>query len=252
MKDFQGRILRDDLGHRRYLNGEYAHAVLLNELCDMLYADDFSLVTAYDEEGHPSEWSFPALEQAQAKYPWVEDLIDYLSENEQAIGAFFCDFNKAFIQYAKIDENGKSMILNAPVAQESAMNSLMRNYENSIMLSEDAIYGTGVINKDKSKKLLEQWKEVQKITKSPNFDLDEDGEELAKLISNVLRSLGFDINEEWIKKNLSSLFGDSKKNKKNFKRLDKNVSTILDLITTDKKGWKRTFNSEVNYVEFFR
>jgi len=107
--------MKDDLGKKRYLNPEYAHSVLLNGLCEMIDADDFCEIISQD--GDEREYVFPALEKMKANYPWVQDIIDMLEEDNQAMGAFFFDFNKAFIQYAKVDSNGKSMILNAPMAQ---------------------------------------------------------------------------------------------------------------------------------------
>jgi len=93
---------------------------------------------------------------------------------------------------------------------------------------------------------------MRKLVNNPNFDLDEDGDEVAETMSHVLRSLGFNVTQKQIRNGLESMLDDPKRKKKDFKTIDKNVSAILNLITSKKKGWKRTFSADTNYTLFFR
>jgi len=116
--DKNGEPKIDDLGNLVYMNGEFAHAILINELCTMVDADDFCIRhTKLDEGGNEvfDYYEFPALEKIKYKYPWVEGIIEKLRTDHQATAAFFHDFNKAFIQYGMMDSDGVYQPLNEQI-----------------------------------------------------------------------------------------------------------------------------------------
>ena len=132
----------DDLGNIRYLNSEYAHAALVNELSGMIDANDFSVK---NEDG---TFRFPALEKVAEKYSWVNQVISALQAEPNLISSFFADFRKDFIPYwmQYYDESEgkwKTKALNQAVALDSTKTAIINNYEQGTILDEDSIYEAG-------------------------------------------------------------------------------------------------------------
>lgn len=137
-----GELETDDLGNIKYLNSEFAHAALINELSNMVDANDFSV--KHDD----GTYSFPALEKAAKKYSWVKQVINALQTEPNLISSFYADFRKDFIPYWMqyySDEKGKwvTKALNQSVALDSTKNSIINNFEQGTVLDKDSIYDTG-------------------------------------------------------------------------------------------------------------
>ena len=260
----EGEELLDDLGNVRYMNGEYAHAVLMNELSEMIDADDFSVKEVVDGE---ERYKFPALEAAKTKYPWVKALIEKLNSNDELVGAFFHDFNKVFINYAKMDANGVSMPLNQPIATDSALSVLTRNYENGIELSNDVIYDTtGAIVRAKAAELLRKFNNldnnIDKVSFNPmkiylndygTINTESDAYKTSEDLANILRALGFETTPLFIFNNLESMLEVNDLGKSSYNTLKSALSTVLSMTADPKhkgKG-KKTFTDDENYLVFF-
>ena len=83
----------DDLGNIRYVNEEFAHAALINELSGMISPEDFSV------KNDDGTFSFPALEKVAKKYPWANQVINALQAEPTLISSFYADFRKDCIPY---------------------------------------------------------------------------------------------------------------------------------------------------------
>lgn len=263
-KEEDGEELLDDLGNVRYMNGEYAHNILISELSDMIDADDFCKKVIEDGE---EKYVFPALEAIKPKYSWVKALIEKLETNDELVGAFFHDFNKAFINYVKMDSNGESMPLNRPTAEDSALNIITRNYTNGIELTDDVIYDTtGAIIRAKAAELLGRLKSLDNNIDSVSFKpmdlyLDSDGSintesdayKTSKELANILRALGFETTPLFIFNNLESMLEVNDFGKSSYNTLNSALSTILSMAADPKhkgKG-KKSFSDNENYLVFF-
>lgn len=256
--------LTDDLGYIRYMNGEYAHSILMSELSDMIDADDFCNKVIEDGE---EKYVFPALEAIKPKYPWVKALIEKLETNDELVGAFFHDFNKAFINYVKMDANGESMPLNRPIAEDSALNIITRNYTNGIELTQDTIYeATGKIKRDKAGELLDRLKTLDNNINSISFrtqdlylsdgktiNTESDAYETSKELATIIRSLGFETSPLFIFNNLESMLEPNNYGKSNYSSLIDSINTIL-YMTSDpnhKGKGQKIFSEDDNYLMFF-
>lgn len=146
MLDEKGEYMVDDLGYQRYINENYAHNVLLNELSTLISPEDFVTI---DKDRNPI--AFPALEKAKEKYPWIQQVIDTLYEHNDYISAFYADFRKDHIpywmQYYGKDNLGNwqwfNKQMNAPMALESTMNEIRSDYEHGYRLDEYSVYSVG-------------------------------------------------------------------------------------------------------------
>jgi len=262
-----GKVLLDDLGNTRYLNGEYAHAVLIDALSNLLIdADDFSVPIEWKTDAEtgekvPVSFRFPALEEVQKRYPWVKNLIYELEDDNSSVAAFFHDMFLDYINYEKIDDDGKVMPLNVPVAQESAKQQLVTNYENSVELSPFSVYSTGKINRDNAKYLFDRWRAVHMNFGHFGYNPDAlsytlgDGfpEKADDAIVDTLRALGFDVDKAYVKNVMPILF-----EKKGdipaalFRELEKSVNTILAYISDPKGTTNFKFRDNDNYVISFK
>lgn len=182
----------NDLGKQRYLNPEYTHTALLDAMSSMVDADDFSVK---DRDGN---WTFPALERARAKYPWVSQVISALQENPSLIGSFYADLRKDFISYWMQYTNREGIqipkALNRNNASESALNAAQNNYSERQVLDSDSLYSkSGSI--DHSKAAIGD-KEAAKVLDIFREGINpEDIQTIKGSASKVFRMLGFDIEE---------------------------------------------------------
>lgn len=166
---------KDDLGHtRKYPSGQI-YATLLSYLAKtMQNPDDFMQVIRpeeydgiYDhygnevtEELYPYGYpTFPVLETMGSQYPWVEQIInrltdDYLDKDwntciafPSTYGAmasqFYTNFRKVFIPYAKIQVgDGKFGVtpLNTEMEARCQKDKLAANFNNGIVMTDTCIY----------------------------------------------------------------------------------------------------------------
>ena len=188
--DASGQIETDDLANVMYLDSAYAHTVLLNELSSMADPDDFSI------RNSDGSWSFPALEQAAVKYPWINQVIQELSTNESLIGSFYADLRKDFIPYWHqfINDEGVQVphALNQNTALESTFNQFRSNYEQKNLLDADSLYNrAGNIDSSKSDIGISLCDDVLRLLRE--FD-EDDYAEITKKVAKGLRMLGLDAN----------------------------------------------------------
>lgn len=269
MRDADGKFVYDDLGIPSYVNGEYAHAILINELSELIDADDFC--RQIENRNGVIKFEFPALEKIAVKYPWVKGLINKLRKNNQLAGAFFHDFNKAFIKYYSCDYSGKPLPLNSAIAEDAAYNSLKNNYETGVVLTNTSVYSEGGLEKENAKILLDKLNSLNKQIDGFLGDreyiekMESKGkskqvkEEKATLMTNlgavskeltfILKSMGFTSDEDYIRNNLYLLLTKDKKGKTLYSKLSDNLSAILTAISRGEDARsKKKVNEDANYL----
>lgn len=213
MLDENGEYMVDDLGYQRYMDENYAHNVLLNELSTLISPEDFVTI---DEDRNPI--AFPALEKATKKYPWIQQVIDTLYEHNDYISAFYADFRKDYIpywmQYYGKDSLGNwqwfNKQMNAPMALESTLNEIRSDYEHGYRLDQYSVYSVGnkleVDNANIGLELLNSNETGNRgaltVLNDPNFDAtDAEDEEIDMVIykpTQVFRMLGVNVNKNII------------------------------------------------------
>ena len=198
----RGEQDKDDLGHtRKYPNGQI-YATLLSYMAKHVQnPDDFMQVTmpddydgtVYDHYGnevtrqlYPYGYpTFPALEKMREQYPWVEQVINRLTDDyldsewntciayPSTYGAmasqFYINFRKAFIPSAKIqvgtDKDGKPYFgvtpLNTEMEARCQRDKLKANFSNGIVLTDTGIYNQDTsINREHAQALKDEIKKV--------------------------------------------------------------------------------------------
>ena len=213
MLDENGEYMVDDLGYQRYMDENYVHNVLLNELSTLISPEDFVTI---DKDRNPI--AFPALEKATEKYPWIQQVIDTLYEHNDYISAFYADFRKDHIpywmQYYGKDSLGNwqwfNKQMNAPIALESTLNEIRSNYEHGYRLDQYSVYSVGnkleVDNANIGLDLLNSNETGNRgaltVLNDPNFDAtDAEDEEIDMVIdkpTRVFRMLGVNVNKNII------------------------------------------------------
>ena len=180
---------KDDLGHTRKYSSGQIYATLLSYLAKtMQNPDDFMQVVQpddyedmYDHYGneitkqlYPYGYpSFPVLEKMREQYPWVEQIINRLTDDyldaewntcisyPSTYGAmasqFYTNFRKVFIPYAKIQVgDGKFGVtpLNTEMEARCQKDKLAANFNNGIVLTDTGIYNQDTtINREHAKEL---------------------------------------------------------------------------------------------------
>lgn len=181
-----GEAELDDLGNIRTYPEHYIHTTMLNYLSKkILEPSDFSI---RNEDG---SYSFPALEEMQASFPWVSQVIERLQANPILVSTFYNDFRKEFIHNC-IHREDKTVDVNMPVAIESTSSNLKTNYEEGNQTGTSTIYdsslniveGNRQYNLDEVNNVLSELQEV-----------DEGDEEeitnLANRVVEVLKNVGY-------------------------------------------------------------
>lgn len=200
-EDVNGELEIDDLGNIKYLNPEYAHAALINELSSMIDANDFSVK---NEDG---TFKFPALEKTAEKYSWVNQVISALQSDNNLISLFYADFRKDFIPYwmqyyDASEDKWKTKALNQAVALDSTRTSIINNYEQGTILDEDSIYDSGRnLSVDKAAIGLELSNNTLSILREFSED---DYNEITDNTAKILRMLGLNSNSHVISSLLKS------------------------------------------------
>ena len=180
---------KDDLGHTRKYSSGQIYATLLSYLAKtMQNPDDFmqvvqpdNYVDMYDHYGneitkqlYPYGYpSFPVLEKMREQYPWVEQIINRLTDDyldaewntcisyPSTYGAmasqFYTNFRKVFIPYAKIQVgDGKFGVtpLNTEMEARCQKDKLAANFNNGIVLTDTGIYNQDTtINREHAEEL---------------------------------------------------------------------------------------------------
>lgn len=141
--DYRGFIEKDDLGNPRFLDADYVHATLIDNLKNMTTSDDM----------------IPLLEELSKSKPWVNRVIKVLQQNESLYSQFYQDFRKDFVQYwiqKKVyNSDGsfkvKTISINKPEGIYYLIDSWRDNYESGTVLTIDSVYNvSGEIKKNKA------------------------------------------------------------------------------------------------------
>lgn len=191
----------DDLGNIRYVNEEFAHAALINELSGMIDPNDFSV------KNDDGTYSFPALEKVAEKYPWANQVINALKAEPSLISSFYVDFRKDFIPYwmQYFDEKGgkwKTHAMNQAVALDSTKTSIINNYEQGTILDENSIYEGGRKLSTADAELgVNLANEILSLLRE--FD-EDDYEELTEKVAKGLKMVGLNANAHVISNLLKS------------------------------------------------
>lgn len=201
MTDSEGIPLTDDMGRMRKLNSHHAHLTLLSLMSQVKDINEFYYE---DNDGNPH---FPILEKNVYKYPWLQQVINTLSDsdNEYLVSKFYKDLRQDFILYyqqifSRKDGIMKDSACSAPSELDSALSNLLANYTQGILLDKSSLYTkSGKVNKDSADTGLKMIAKLNSLLS--DFD---DLEEIAALLTNGLRMLGFNINQDAVTKLLES------------------------------------------------
>ena len=186
----------DDLGNTRYLSGDTAYNILMNDLSGMIDANDFVI-----KQG--DNYRFPALEKMQDKYPWISQVINTLKAEPEYISSFFADFRKDFIPYSTqyqddTDSKWKDKQLNASMVLESTLSNIIRNYEQNNKLDTDSLYiSGGKISNENADKGVSLTNNILTNLKEDYIDKDT-FDTIARQVSKGLRMLGLNTHENII------------------------------------------------------
>ena len=282
MRGDDGRVSIDDIGNNRYLNQEYAHAVLISELSiykspekfckevkeedyDATFGEDFEEAydfSSEDADGNVRYWQLTALREVAKKYAWVEDVITRIvNEGEEdgnksmkLVSMFYSDFRKDFIPYWKQfkDKDGKwkTIRLNQQTATQSALNQALTNYEQGRKVDGDSVYGNigneGLSKENAEKGVLSE--DIIKVFKNLKDRIkvdDEDFNTATEALAKALRMIGFEVTNHTIANALTIEDGTTK-------MLDccNYVNTILRGIISDNKPSHlvSTYKSQYNSI----
>ena len=185
----------DDIGNIKYVNPEFAHAALINELSGMIDPNDFSV------KNDDGTYSFPALTEVAEKYPWANQVITALQADPSLISLFYADFRKDFIPYwmqyfDTEDSKWKTFPMNQSVALDSTKNSIINNYEQGTILDENSIYKGGRKLSTANAKLGAELT-IETLSLLREFD-EEDYEEITEKVAKCLRMVGLNSNKHII------------------------------------------------------
>ena len=185
-----GEAALDDLGRQRYLDPDTAHAILVDKLSYMVQPEDF-----YNPEGKNIASKFPALNKLKSQYPWAGVLMNRLNADPRVLSQFFVDFRKDFAAFIKVKES-KVMDLNMPVAIDSVVTKIKRNYEQGILLDKDSIYNTTLgIRKEAAsvgKELIQEASILtEDVTQLQGKENKEDKQEVTKKLVKLLKMVGY-------------------------------------------------------------
>jgi hypothetical protein len=208
--DMEGYETFDDIGENRYMDPEYAHAILLYGLGNMTKSDDFE----------------PALLKLGNKYSFVRLLYSLdedgkpqgiLEDDHQLKAAFYQDFRKDLTSYwasrGKRNPDGSfnkdaTFPLNSKENTKWLLDSWKYNTEGGIQIGgqESAFNPDSTINADAVKRIIEKLtpiyndlKNISGISKERNAKIEQyltkDKDKNWHTFVDILRSIGIDQEE---------------------------------------------------------
>lgn len=196
--DEEGIGREDDLGNPKYINEEYAHAILVQELSEMNDPDDFA-VFERDEDGNIINAKFPLLEQIAVKIPWVSGLIEILETEPDKIPAFYHDFRNMFISYYMY-KNGVLMPMNRSNIVGSTLAQVKRDYEQGNTLTALSVYDDmGKVNLENVEPIQELSAHIEELLDDLDIDEEEDVMILATKAAELFKAIGMNIRPNAIK-----------------------------------------------------
>lgn len=188
----------DDLGNIKYVNEEYAHAILVQELSEMNDPDDFA-VFERDENGNIINAKFPLLEQISLKIPWVSGLIEILETEPDKIPAFYHDFRNMFISYYMY-KNGVLMPMNRSNIVGSTLAQVKRDYEQGNTLNAFSIYDNmGKVNLEHVEPIQELSAHIEELLDELDVEDEEEVIILATKAAELFKAIGMNIRPNAVK-----------------------------------------------------
>jgi hypothetical protein len=202
--NYKGQFVTDDLGNIQTLNSEWVDQCLRSGMKDMIDSEDFNVKDSNDE------WQFPALEAMLPKYPWVSQIIEELRKKPELLGGFYSNYRQDHIHYAGQAVNDSGVVVpidfNKPVAEESLFNEAYNNYKEAYRLDDLSVYNTdgtlNVANAAKGESIISNNNMYPSIREG-EIDIDYQ----VPRISQVLRMLGFNIDNDYIERLLNTETG---------------------------------------------
>ena len=202
--NYKGQFVTDDLGNIQTLNSEWVDQCLRSGMKDMIDSEDFNVKDSNDE------WQFPALEAMLPKYPWVSQIIEELRKKPELLGGFYSNYRQDHIHYAGQAVNDSGVVVpidfNKPVAEESLFNETYNNYKEAYRLDDLSVYNTdgtlNVSNAAKGESIISNNNMYPSI-REEEIDIDYQ----VPRISQVLRMLGFNIDNDYIERLLNTETG---------------------------------------------
>ena len=202
--NYKGQFVTDDLGNIQTLNSEWVDQCLRSGMKDMIDSEDFNVKDSNDE------WQFPALEAMLPKYPWVSQIIEELRKKPELLGGFYSNYRQDHIHYAGQAVNDSGVVVpidfNKPVAEESLFNETYNNYKEAYRLDDLSVYNTdGTLNMSNAAKgeSIISNNNMYPSIREEEIDIDYQ----VPRISQVLRMLGFNIDNDYIERLLNTETG---------------------------------------------
>lgn len=161
--DYRGKFEKDDLGFQKYLDADFAHAVFIDKLRNMVTSDDM----------------IPLMQELVKNQPWVKQVIELLQKDEALFSQFYQDFRKDFtaywIQKKKLMPDGsyrmQTISINQPEGVYYLLDFWRGNYESGTQLDDDSVYKqNGELNLENAGKGLKLVETLN--TKFSNLDTE--------------------------------------------------------------------------------
>lgn len=192
--DKNGKEETDDLGFIRYINPDYAHLKLIEELSGIYKSDEFD----------------STLQKMTKKYPWVQSIINTLNNTEDYTikPLFYNDLRREFVPWWVQVNNGTKQVNKHPGIYY-LFNEWRNNYEGGLILDEDSVYDkNNDINVDNAKIGLDLCANLNNLL-SKSDNVEDILEESLPTIKKLLNMIGIDFTEEDIQDTINL---DPKKN----------------------------------------
>ena len=181
-----GSNSRDDLGFQRFVDSEFAYATILNGCTWMIDSDDFH--REYKDANGETVIELPAIEALVDKYPWMQSVYNHLYTTPELIPEFYSCFRMDYIPYFMLS-SGKFLPVNREMSVENAIDSITKNYEQGVTLSDTSIYNdNGTLNTNNAEKVKSEISQLFNDLRNDDFD-----EESYAKLTHILNSLGVEV-----------------------------------------------------------
>jgi hypothetical protein len=90
----------DDLGNKRFMNGEVVRKTLIEIMSATTTPEEFCV---YDK-AQDKYIAFPVLEEASKKYKWIKRITSFLQKNPDYVDIFYSDMMNDFVMYKTVKD----------------------------------------------------------------------------------------------------------------------------------------------------
>lgn len=218
-----GSNSRDDLGFKRFVDSEFAYATILNGCTWMIDSDDFH--REYKDANGETVIELPAIKALVDKYPWMQSVYNHLYTTPELIPEFYSCFRMDYIPYFMLS-SGKFLPVNREMSVENAIDSITKNYEQGVTLSDTSIYNdNGTLNTNNAEKVKSEISQLFNDLRNDDF-----GEDSYAKLTHILNSLGVEVDIS-LKDFLALKTGNKDKDEVSYLGISKiltKASTIVD------------------------